>query len=209
MSGSNLGISITSLNPDAYFRLGRIDSAYQSSGGFWMTDKVAKQLFYGDTINSSNANWDSTTLHLIVNAGLYPNNISFSDWANTNNEYIGIKYQNTTDTIYGWIRLDCLSNGCYVKDYSFGAATSSVKDIELPITRIYPNPTTAKIYIERTNNNPMEVNLYNVIGKQVSPTVKTENQTTEIDVSSLNEGIYFVKLRTNEGMLTKKIVIAR
>jgi len=207
MSGSNLGISITSLNPDAYFRLGRIDSAYQSSGGFWMTDKVAKQLFYGDTINSSNANWDSTTLHLTLDAGINPNHISFNDWANTNNEYIGIKYQNTTDTIYGWIRLDCLSNGCYVKDYSFGAAPSSVKDIELPITRIHPNPTSDKIYIERTNNNPMEINLYNVLGKQVSLTVKTESQKTEIDVTGLNPGIYFVKIGTGQGTLTKKIII--
>ena len=74
---------------------------------------------------------------------------------------------------------------------------------------IYPTPSTDKIYITHTNSEEIEIKLFDIIGKQVNATIKNKNLITEIDVSGLSEGIYFVSVKTSEGILTKKIIVQR
>jgi hypothetical protein len=71
---------------------------------------------------------------------------------------------------------------------------------------IYPNPCIDKIYIAQTNTNEIEVILLDIIGKQVGKTIKSKSQTTEIDVSGLKAGIYFLDVKTKEEMCFKKII---
>ena len=49
-----------------------------------------------------------------------------------------------------------------------------------------------------------EITLLNVLGNEVIST-----KQKEIDISSLAEGIYFVQVKTAEGILTKKIIKQR
>ena len=71
---------------------------------------------------------------------------------------------------------------------------------------LYPNP--AKEYVEiRTSENVnvtlMEV--YDVYGKLIS-TVNAIDNPTRINVSSLANGMYFVRVTTEEGSVTKTFV---
>jgi len=72
---------------------------------------------------------------------------------------------------------------------------------------IYPTLASDKIYIEQLKNEAIAINIFDVVGKQVSKETRSENTITEIDMNGLSEGIYFVKVNTKYGMLTKKIVI--
>ncbi len=72
---------------------------------------------------------------------------------------------------------------------------------------IYPNPTNDKIYIQRTNDGAMEVSLYDIVGKQVSATVKSEYQITEVHVNNIPKGVYILKCTINNNSLNKKVVI--
>ena len=74
---------------------------------------------------------------------------------------------------------------------------------------IYPNPAINKLYIKRTKNNFMEVSLFDIIGNQVCAVIKSSKQTIAMDISGLKEGIYFVNIKTAEGLLNKKIVIQK
>jgi len=200
---TNISISVKALNTNSYIRFGRLDSSQV---------KVAKPLLYGDSINPVLSSWDNTTAYFTryISIPMLGYSVNIKDWVNANDQYLGIKYQNTTDTIYGWIRLGFQqAGGCLAKDHSFGSPSLGTKEASLINSRIYPNPATDKIYIECTNNNAIEISLFDIAGKQVRQPIKTENPKTEIDVRTLHQGIYFVKVNTSEGVLTKKIVVHR
>ena len=210
MGGTTADITITPLSPDANIRFGRLDSVYNSSVGGWWVTKIAQPLQYGDSINSNTSKWENG-LYLTDNSNFFsgpPKNVT--DWVSTNDAYIGIKYQNFTDTIYGWIRVKCPSaGGCYLKDYSLGGGALSINEFRLGAGTIYPNPAADKIYIERSNNDEMTINFFDVVGKQIKEVIKSKNQKTEINLCNMSEGLYFIRIKTAKGTCTKKIIIAR
>lgn len=71
----------------------------------------------------------------------------------------------------------------------------------------YPNPITNKeLTISTTNTNAKEVVIFNVLGKQVLKTSFSGLKST-IDVSSVNSGIYILKVTESGKIATKKLVI--
>ena len=68
---------------------------------------------------------------------------------------------------------------------------------------IYPNPVNDKIYIE-TEVEIEDVVVYDVYGRQQS-TVNGQ-QTSSIDVSNLNSGVYFIKIKSNDKFVLKRFV---
>ena len=68
---------------------------------------------------------------------------------------------------------------------------------------IYPNPVNDKLYIE-TQTQTQTVEIYDVYGRRQS--MVNGQQSTVIDVSDLNSGVYFVKVVTNEGDVVKRFV---
>ena len=71
--------------------------------------------------------------------------------------------------------------------------------------RLYPNPVNDKLYIE-TEIEIEEVVIYDVYGRlQVTETPSHQENTT-IDVSEFNAGVYFMMIKTNDGVVTKRFV---
>ena len=62
---------------------------------------------------------------------------------------------------------------------------------------VYPNPTTGIVNVEcAINNRPakaMEIRLYDAYGKLVNVVAANNEETTQIDLSGLAPGVYFVK----------------
>lgn len=203
-------VSISSLNADAYIRYERTDSAYHDFQSYWLTAKATTAHMYGDTINHPLSIWDSTTLYLYSHFSSFGSGLSFSDFISTSDLYIGIKYQTGTDIGFGWIRVNCPNtNGCYIKDYSFGSQTLSINDIELAGVSIYPNPANDIITVENNLlNEEVQLQLTDVLGKELK-TGKLTNKRVTIDVSDVQEGIYFLNCNTDNKRFTKKIIINR
>jgi hypothetical protein len=71
---------------------------------------------------------------------------------------------------------------------------------------IYPNPVQDKLYIE-TEAEIEEVVVYDVYGRvQNLRNSETQKLRNSIDVSNLNSGVYFVKIKTEEGNIVKRII---
>ena len=71
---------------------------------------------------------------------------------------------------------------------------------------IYPNPVNDRLYIE-TEVEVEEVVVYTITGVVVGQqTTVNGQQTSSIDVSNLNSGIYFVKVVTENGEVVKRFV---
>ncbi|MDC9721137.1 MAG: alpha-amylase family glycosyl hydrolase [Urechidicola sp.] len=68
--------------------------------------------------------------------------------------------------------------------------------------RLYPNPTTGTFAL---NKAATKIELYDMAGRQIKTFVDTAFNTP-LDISTLSNGIYFVKIATPEGSGTKRII---
>jgi hypothetical protein len=68
---------------------------------------------------------------------------------------------------------------------------------------IYPNPVEDLIHIN-TGLTILEVEIYDVLGKRLN-FIKLNNR--KIDMTNTNKGIYVLKIKTEIGIITKKIIL--
>lgn len=74
---------------------------------------------------------------------------------------------------------------------------------------IFPNPASNYFIIQPANNNNEEINfqVFNTLGQiQLAGTVKGQ---TQINTETLGNGVYFMKLFTNSGSETKRLLIQK
>ncbi len=70
--------------------------------------------------------------------------------------------------------------------------------------KIYPNPAKNQIKVDLADNSePVKINIINTLGQTV---MQTKSKT--IDVSGIENGIYFISIKTNKYEINKKIIIA-
>ncbi|WP_299114078.1 T9SS type A sorting domain-containing protein [uncultured Winogradskyella sp.] len=92
------------------------------------------------------------------------------------------------------------SNELVVSDATLGLANLETLEFKL-----YPNPVKDILHIE-TNSNSTYLNLeiYDLLGKKV---LDAHINNGSVDISSLNSGMYLLKLETNNISATKKIIV--
>ena len=88
---------------------------------------------------------------------------------------------------------------------TFTTSTVGVESYELDMTEIYPNPTTGKFRIVNSGLRIENVEVYDVYGKRIM-TVKVEDHSVELDLSGNASGVYFTRIITDKGVVTKRIV---
>ncbi|MDL2257337.1 leucine-rich repeat protein [Bacteroidales bacterium OttesenSCG-928-I14] len=71
--------------------------------------------------------------------------------------------------------------------------------------RVFPNPTKGELRIESGERRMENVEVFDINGKQLS-TFNFQQSTQEIDISHLPNGIYFIKIKTDEGEISRKVV---
>jgi hypothetical protein len=100
--------------------------------------------------------------------------------------------------------------------WSFRVATSGIEDD--PITKngisLYPNPANNKVSLTVQSSGPavLQLAISDLLGKAViASKVQLSNgkSTTDIDVSSLPAGIYFVRLQRESLVYSTKLIINR
>lgn len=71
---------------------------------------------------------------------------------------------------------------------------------------IYPNPSLDKqITIENKDNISLDVEIYSIKGNKVYNTIITK--TKEINLNTLSNGVYLLKLTSSNSMTTKKVIL--
>ncbi|WP_299120446.1 T9SS type A sorting domain-containing protein [uncultured Winogradskyella sp.] len=83
--------------------------------------------------------------------------------------------------------------------------TLSNDEFSLDKVAIYPNPSdTGFVTITSTSNDLMNIQIFDILGKQVKNEILTNNT---LNVSNLKSGVYIVKMTQNNASTTKKLVI--
>lgn len=86
--------------------------------------------------------------------------------------------------------------------YNYNGATASTKDFNSFSFTAYPNPTTSKITVDKTNFSIKSIEVYNLLGKKV-----ISSFSNSVNLEKFNSGVYFLKVNTNDGKVaTKRIV---
>ena len=87
----------------------------------------------------------------------------------------------------------------YVRVYQ--NTTASTEDVFANKFSVYPNPSSDVLNI-RTNEPIDKVELYNTIGLLI-----VAKKTTNINISSINIGVYILKIYSGKRIVTKKVMI--
>src|SRR5207302_1353327 len=85
--------------------------------------------------------------------------------------------------------------------------TSVNKIKEQNSVSVFPNPTSNRFFIDANTTKKINIEMHDVNGRHVFS--KTVNDKSIIDVSSLNEGIYTLTIKTADRITNKKLVILR
>ncbi|WP_435415987.1 T9SS type A sorting domain-containing protein [Polaribacter aestuariivivens] len=86
--------------------------------------------------------------------------------------------------------------------YYYNGATASVEDFTALNFKAYPNPTNGIFTIDTANFEVERIDLFNILGKKVFST----NQK-QVDITSLSQGFYLLKVQTKEGKVASKRII--
>jgi len=82
--------------------------------------------------------------------------------------------------------------------------TAGIGDETVSNFSIYPNPSNNNITIKSTNNPITQVEIFNVLGQQVSNFDFSDSISENIDISNLDSGMYLVKINA---LTTKRLIV--
>lgn len=171
-------------------------------------NKISK-LFYGVSTLKEN-NTFSSTLSLGFDDDMFKGADVTGDkltllayYNNSWTELNAQSFDNTNKTLT--INLMNLPSEAYIF-FKFNG-TLSVENSELTETlvNIYPNPATSNINI-KASSAITQLEMYNILGKKVL-SKKNDTQNLSIDVSNFAKGMYLIKAKTDDYLVTKKIII--
>lgn len=87
----------------------------------------------------------------------------------------------------------------------FIRGTADLHSNELSSVSIYPNPSSGKFYISAEGMDA-RADIYDLLGRKIVDIENIDNEI-EIDLSGYGKGIYFVQLKIDGEVTTKKIVV--
>jgi hypothetical protein len=132
------------------------------------------------------------------------NNTNFNFFDATNNPNLTcIEVDNVTWSTSSWT----ITNGNIDAGMSFSTNCGSpcavgIEEFNLSTVSIYPNPSSSQITIS-TDVDYSEIQIYNVMGKIE---IIVQSPANVIDISKLNNGVYFLKFSREEKSFTKKFI---
>jgi len=88
--------------------------------------------------------------------------------------------------------------------YLWKASTAGLDDQSLNSVQMYPNPANGIVKFSTLSNQDLQVSVYDLLGKQVIPAHTVES---ELNISSLNPGLYFVNMVQDKNTATKKLLV--
>lgn len=78
-----------------------------------------------------------------------------------------------------------------------------VDDKSRPVLNIYPNPTEGKLFIDMPSNKMSQILVFDILGKNV---LQLAGNNREIDISSFQNGLYILKISTEDGNIVQRII---
>tara|TARA_B110000037_G_scaffold217547_1_gene278777 strand:- start:507 stop:1784 length:1278 start_codon:yes stop_codon:yes gene_type:complete len=88
--------------------------------------------------------------------------------------------------------------------YFYKAPTASVDDFATNSVKMYPNPAKGFVNFSSASNEVLVVAVYDMLGKEV---LRANAVQSQLNISSLNPGMYFVNMTQGTNVSTKKLLV--
>ncbi len=111
-----------------------------------------------------------------------------------------------------WVEMS-FSNSLHGGYCSFTSSSENLAETDLSV-EIYPNPTRDKFYINLNQQHPTSTLSFELINSS-GQILKRKNETGvikgtyEMDVSQIPAGLYTLRVKTDHGIITEKVTIAK
>lgn len=91
--------------------------------------------------------------------------------------------------------------------YSDSNLSTNTLEVTKPYISLYPNPVNSTLTVKTTQNNIIDnITLFDISGRVILVKKGTNSVSEKINLSSLSNGSYFIKISTDSGEVTKKII---
>jgi len=161
--------------------------------------------------NSSRENRDAISYNIY--RGLAENIYDAGEWIPLNVEpvmdliFVDETWTNDDPQLYAYaVEAVYVQDSAELTFSNFIAGTTGVDETEMDDVNIYPNPASRTLNISGVKETTITV--YNIIG-EVMFQEQISTSTTQIDVSYLENGNYFVRVAGKQGQVVKKLIVAR
>ena len=112
----------------------------------------------------------------------------------------------TPNTSYTFKAFATTASGTtYGAEKTFTTEPVGINNYEMNNVVVYPNPTKGTMQIQNSESRIENVEVYDAYGKLLN-VVNVNDNTAALDLSGYAAGTYFVKIMTENGMVTKRIV---
>ena len=194
------------LTPDNWLVTPKINLSTDATLSYWICAQDASYAaeHYGVYISTTDVSTSSFTLlfeeTIDANGGAKApgaykqKNINLSAYTGQN-VYIAFRHFNCTDMF--WLNLD---------DIYVGEGTGINKVDENTIS-VYPNPANNVINVNATSNIS-NVEVYTIAGQKVGDFTANGTQTV-ISTANLSNGMYMMRINTENGVINKKFSVVR
>ena len=152
---------------------------------------IEEDVFSGIDENSENSSWGQSVINL-SSLGVVANSTIKFRWE------FGSDGCNGND---GWYVDEIVVYNC--------ASVLSVNSYDFlnKNVRILENPSSGIFKIKMQNISDFKYDIYDITGKTLQNNVKINKNLFNIDLTKYSKGLYFVKLYSNLGSITKKLIV--
>lgn len=155
----------------------RLDTVLGLPTGFTYACEPPRCTFTSDAVGCIKLSGDP----VLEDRGVYPLNIKTTAFAR-----------------WGSLRLPVRDS---IQDYSLVVADAngsvSIKTIDVPQIRVYPNPNNSGIYTLSSTTHVEEYEVYSSTGQQIAAVSSINLKTLDVDLSSCLPGIYIVVIKAD------------
>lgn len=95
------------------------------------------------------------------------------------------------------------NNVSYFDQISFGS-TAGLNDNLFNAIKMFPNPAKDVVQFSKHSNERLDIEIFDVLGKSL---MAVKNVQSEVNISSLRTGVYFVQMTLGTKATTKKLVV--
>ena len=93
----------------------------------------------------------------------------------------------------------------FTKDFTIQVNTVGIAGIAFPTITVFPNPTRNQLRITNYELPIKQVELYSIVGNLIQ-TIQVDDYEAEINMQNLQSGVYYVKITTENDVVTRKII---
>lgn len=194
-----------------YTQSGTYTHGYENADGCWQVDTLHLTIKHAPQVSLSTFNGGLTEIYpgqeITIYNTLHQDGYTYV-WSNGDiGEYAGIVVSPLTATTY-YVTVSnppCTATA----ESSITITITGVEDYEQSGMTLYPNPTSGIVNVGFEMGNEQwrnaEIQIFDMYGKLLR-TELVNDSTIQIDMSLFADGVYTLRIKTQDGVVTRKIV---